>query len=359
MNENANYDIKNNNEETSQETHILIKNNRRQDKNVIIPSLNELSNINLIKYQLPELKKICRFYKITNYSKMNKSKLIGSIEHLIKVENYICMVQKNIKRFNIQRFLNNKAPNKSWLPSNRKSLCKNESDFYTLELVEDIPLSQYICYVDENECYWGFNIISLYNYFEHQYHISKIKNKINNPYTNLPFNIKFIENFNHHIYASKIYGFTVELQINKDEENKNEAQTINNLLIHNISIIEQHGYFIRNDWITSISKEQLINFVYELKDIWTYRSQIDDIVKKQICYPSGNPFENIASLGTLNTISYNNVFQIVLNIINNFISKGVTYSDCETGILFVLSALSLVSSEFANAYPWIFAQSHY
>lgn len=50
---------------------------------------------------------------------------------------------------------------------------------------------------------------------------------------------------------------------------------------------------------------------------------------------------------------------MTLSVINNFIAKGVTYSDCETGILYVLSALSLVSYDFANAYPWIYAQSHY
>jgi hypothetical protein len=328
------------------------------DRNFIIPSIDELSNIKLYNYKLPELKKICRFYKISNYSKMNKSNLIDSIGRLCILERSTLFIQKNIKRFNVQQFLNNKAPNKSWFPSKRKTLCKNESDFYTLENVDEIPLSQYICYVDENNCYWGFNILSLYNYFKHQYSISKIKHKINNPYTNLPFNVKFIDKFNHHIQISNNYGFTIELDI-EDTLPKSNSQQVQELLVTNISIIEQHGYFLRNEWLSDISKPNLIKFMRELIEIWDYRSQINDHVKKQIYHPSGDPFEAIQHFNVLYPMCYDDVFKICLTTINNFISRGVTYSDCETGILFVLSALSLVSDEFAAAYPWIYAQSHY
>lgn len=327
--------------------------------NFIIPlSIDELSNIKLSNYKLPELKKICRFYKISNYSKMNKRALIDSIERLLMLNKNTILIQKNIKRFNIQQFLNNKAPNKSWFPTKRKTLCKNESDFYTLERVDEIPLAQYICYVDENNCYWGFNILSLYNYFKHQYSISRIKNKINNPYTNLPFSVTFIENFNRHIQISNKYGFDIELDIN-DDTIKSKPRLINELIVTNIGIIEQHGYFLRNEWLEDISKPNLIKFIRELIEIWDYRSQINDQVKKQICHPNGNPFETFQNVNILNQMCYDDVFEICLNIINNFISKGVTYSDCETGILFVLSALSLVSNDFSAAYPWIYDQSYY
>lgn len=338
-----------------------IKIKRNVTVNFIIPTMHELKTASLKSYKLTELKKIGKFYRLSNYSKMKKADLIASLERLIKMEYFTVFIQKNIRRFNIQKFLANKSPSKTWLPSGRKRLCKNDSDFYTLEAVEDIPLKQYICYVDENDCYWGFNMISLYNYFKHQYAISRSKNNINNPYTNLPFSNTFMDNFKHHVFVSEKYGFNIDLKIS----NGNEADDITNtqrlqdMLYNNLGIIEQHGYLLRSEWVSSLSKERLIKFVYELNDIWEYRSQIDRATKRQICYPSGNPLDAVNPINILNRENYEHVFKMTMNVINNFIAKGVTYSDCETGILYVLSALSLVSYDFANAYPWIYAQSHY
>lgn len=339
------------------------KMNIKRDANVnfIMPTLKELKMASLSSYKLTELKKIGKFYRVSSYSKMKKKDLVTSLERLITLEHVAVFVQKNIRRFNIQTFLSNKSPSKTWFPSKRKLLCKNDSDFYTLENIEDIPLKQYICYVDENDCYWGFNIISLYNYFKHQYAISRSKSNINNPYTNLPFGDTFMNNFKHHIFVSEKYGFNIDLKIS----NGNEADgitgdhTTQGMLYDNIGIIEQHGYLLRSEWISAISRERLIKFLYELNDIWEYRSQIDRATRRQVCYPSGNPFGTVQHINVLNGENYDDVFKATLCVIKNFITKGVTYSDCETGILYVLSALSLVSQDFANAYPWIYAQSHY
>lgn len=338
-----------------------IKIKRNTIVNFIIPTMNELKTASLKSYKLTELKQIGKFYRLSNYSKLKKADLIASLERLVKMEYFTVFIQKNIRRFNIQRFLDNKSPSKTWLPSKRKRLCKNDSDFYTLEAVEDIPLKQYICYVDENDCYWGFNMISLYNYFKHQYAISRSKNNINNPYTNLPFSNTFMDNFKHHIFVSEKYGFNIDLKISNGNEADDiaNAQRLQDMLYNNIGIIEQHGYLLRGEWISSLSKERLIKFLYELNDIWEYRSQIDRATRRQICYPSGTPFGSLQSINVLNGENYEHVFKMALLVIQNFIAKGVTYSDCETGILYVLSALSLVSHDFANAYPWIYAQSHY
>lgn len=342
-----------------EKTYNKITEIRNPVNNLVIPTLKEISNCKMEKYKVCELKKICSFYKIKNYSKQKKNELIVSLKRLANLNHYSVFIQKNARRFLVKTFLNNKSPHKTWIPSKRKEICKNDSDFYTMEPVEEIPLNQYICYVDENNCYWGFNILSLYNYFKHQYNISKNKNKINNPYTNLPFSSCFMSNFKHHVYISEKMGFHVELSIKddeNDEKNNNNEYILNQLIINNISVIEQHGYFLRNEWVSNLSKEKLIHFLRELKDIWCYRSQISPYIQRQICHPSGNPFGTInnQTIQLLRNKEHLEVCLTTHKIINNFITKGISYSDCGTGILYVLSALTLVSEDLANAYPWIY-----
>lgn len=321
-----------------------------------IPSLCEMNTTSLKKYKVNELKQICKSYKIHKFSKMKKQDLINSIENLVNQNKYIVFIQKNVRRFILERFLNKKSPNKSWLPSKRRELCKNTSDFYTLEPIDEIPLSQYICYVDENKCYWGFNIISLYNYYKHQYAIYKKKNMLKNPYTGLPFCNNFILLLNEHVIKSPYYGLDVDLNIEENEPTN--TMTNDALLLNVLTIIEQHGYLIRKEWVSNIPKEELITFLNELEDIWIYRSQTSMIIKRQICHPSGNPFESL-NISNLTNETYDIVLKNTLTIILNIISKGVSYSDCCTGILFVLSAFTLVSDDIANAYEWLFIGAVY
>lgn len=336
---------------------IIITRGKASPKNkplFVIPSLEKTQTINLYAFKLTELKSICKYYNIKNYSKLNKQNIIDHIKNYSDRNKHAIFIQKNIRRFLVQRFFENKSPNRTWLPTKRKEMCKNDSDFYTLEPLEEIPLSQYICYVDENNCYWGFDMLSLYNYYKHQYKITKQINKLNNPYTGLLFSETFIVSFKNHIKNSKHRGFDIKLDIEKQS-----VDDVNDLLINVLNIIEQHGYLMRNEWITNMTKEQLFKFIFELKDIWVYRAQLTINMQRQICHPSGNPFEHIGNIHHMLDDDYAIIYKKSLTLILNMISKGLHYSDCGTGILFVLSALTLASHEVALAYPWILSQAHY
>jgi hypothetical protein len=355
-----------------------INNNKKNtiNKDFKIPQVCDLTREKLKLYKMTELVHICKHYNIKGYSKLNKSSLINVIVEFKMKVNYIIIIQKNVRRFIVQSFLNKKSPNKTWLPSKRCIVCKNNSDFYTLDSLENIPLCQYICYVDSNNCYWGFDMLSLYNYYTHQYNMSKSKYKLNNPYTGLLFDKVFIDNFLSHIDISNKMGFNVMLNTdNNNEENDiSISGNASNLSLHNnqehqrssslvlldiLCIMENHGYLIRMEWITNISKDRLIRFLHELYDIWVYRSQITIETQMQICHPHGNPFNCIYRIDDLSRETQEYVFSKTLNVILNMTSKGVTYADCGSGIIYVMSALSLVSIDVATAYPWIYEQSYY
>ena len=92
-----------------------------------------------------------------------------------------------------------------------------------------------------------------------------------------------------------------------------------------------------------------------LHDIWNYRAQISDDVKREICAPSGKPFSIV-------NIHYNylcncDILQlkmIFVKIIENFINMGIDDSSSSLGAMYILSALTLVNSDAANALPWLY-----
>jgi len=97
----------------------------------------------------------------------------------------------------------------------------------------------------------------------------------------------------------------------------------------------------------------LIRLVREIRDIFEYRANLSNLVKRQICPPNGNPFHgiNIATLVQKNR----KILQInILYIMENLISKGINSDSKALGALYVLAALTLVSHGAATALPWLY-----
>ena len=97
----------------------------------------------------------------------------------------------------------------------------------------------------------------------------------------------------------------------------------------------------------------LIEFIRSLIDIWEYRAQLTIEIKKQICFPHGNPFRYI----NLNEIYYYNFISLqktTLSIIEQFIKKGIDRDSSNLGASYVLCALTLVNNDAAIAMPWLY-----
>ena len=95
---------------------------------------------------------------------------------------------------------------------------------------------------------------------------------------------------------------------------------------------------------------QLIRYIRELYDIWTYRLQLNGDIKHNIC-PRGSPFRNI---NLYNILNYDVFFlkKVTLNIIDELINTGIDAEYKSLGAIYVLTALTLVSNDAAAAMPW-------
>jgi len=112
----------------------------------------------LEKYKIPELKSISRQHKL--HVSGTKTILIKRIENFFIQTNYAIKIQKIFRRFLVNQFIKLKGP-----ASKQRSLCVNETDFYSLEPLNEISVDSFYSYRDSKEFVYGFNIFSIIQYF--------------------------------------------------------------------------------------------------------------------------------------------------------------------------------------------------
>ncbi len=126
--------------------------------------------ITLRDLYLVDLKTLSTYYGLRTSG--TKNVLIERIE--IHIMNMKCsiMIQKNVRAFFARKLV------KMLLlmsETKKKNICVNETDFYTLEPLNDIPYYLFFYYTDEQDFTYGFNIESLI-------HLYIKSGKVVNPY---------------------------------------------------------------------------------------------------------------------------------------------------------------------------------
>lgn len=182
------------------------------------------NNIILKKYKLPELKKIVKKYKLRITG--NKDDLINRIETYFNSMNSAELIQKKFRSWLVRYsfILNGEVVN-------NRSLCVNDSDFVTLEPLDEIPRELFYSYKDKNDFYYGFNITSLIQ-------MMKTKGKISNPYNRESFDKKILNNmislYNiiQIIYPEHRDNNKVKLTVCSNSNNSNVFRNLENALLN-------------------------------------------------------------------------------------------------------------------------------
>jgi hypothetical protein len=91
----------------------------------------------------------------------------------------------------------------------------------------------------------------------------------------------------------------------------------------------------------------------ELNDIWNYRANLSDQVKRDIC-PTHRDLFRTMYMVDLRIVPLAMVQDMALIAIEKLIRDGINNDSRCLGANFVLCALTLVSGEAAIALPWLF-----
>lgn len=219
------------------------------------------------------------------------------------------------------------------LKQGTKSPPVNDTDFYTLEPVSNIPFNKYIHYTDPTTyTSYVFDIVSLFNLFQSN-------QRYENPYTRTSMN-DYVETF------LKIMRFTYLTQqfdiVNRDMLPNTQKLTCieraRNLFIN----IDLTGHYTCIDWFLDLTNTETMWFYANFYNIWKY-------VPQETIYPQGNLFANLTLPSANASLEHNR---------NAILELGETLVNCDgdrsLGVFYFLMALTTVSYNARIQYAYLY-----
>lgn len=311
-----------------------------------LPTIHTCDILARNNYNLQQLKQFAKSYKLKISG--NKNELVNRIYVFLRLSKQVIPIQKMFRGC-IQRKYN-ALHGPAFM---KRQLCTNTTDFLTIEDMSHLPYQQFFSFKDVDGFIYGFDLISLYNL------IMKSGKMLKNPYNRNGIPPQVIKDIKHLIKLSKTLNIQIDLEIEDQSSLVSPQKTVQMRAIDLFQTIDSLGNYSNAQWFLSLNLVKLTRFLRELADIWTYRAQLDEEIKRLICPPVGNPFrpQNIHQLSNEQDIDTKRIG--ILKIMENFVKLGVERDHNSLGAYYVLGALTLVNSEAATALPWLFQSFSY
>jgi hypothetical protein len=286
-------------------------------------------------------------HKITTSG--SKPVVIQRIYCYLRLGHFAVKIQKIVRGI-IQRDYNNLHGPALF----RRHLCTNNTDFFTMEDLSDIPHSQFFSFKDVDNFIYGFDIVSFYNL------IQKSEREVMNPYNRTVIPKKVVYNIRLLLRLAKVLKTHVETKIQDTLGETNDRKTIELRALGLFQKIDSLGHYSDPAWFNALNRSSMIRFMRELIDIWHFRAQINIQTKMAICpQQNGNPFRHFSMNYAITEVNFENVRKYVLEVLENLVNSGVDEDSKRLGAYYILGALTLVSEPAATAIPWLFEAFSY
>jgi len=315
--------------------------------NFHILRMDEYEQLKEVNYNVSQLKEICDFYKLKKNG--NKNELIAKIYNHLKYSLYAIKIQKVVRGKFMRNYTRLAGP--AFKIKDRK-LCLNNTDFATLEPVNEIPYNQFFSFTDEEGTVYGCDITSLFELLckRNKYDISG-KKALLNPYNRMSVGSSLLTNFSLYLRLAKING--IEHITTIEEEIIDPSKQLEMKILELFQYINELGNYADSSWFSNLSRHMIVLFIREVYDIWHYRAQLTPDTMISIVPPHGNPFIGM-NLQLAQTQPDECVKKQAVKIIEYLIKSGHTTDNRSLGAYYVLAALTLVSEDARNALLWLF-----
>ena len=318
------------------------------DDCISIPTIKNYDNLTKYNYNIAQLKIIAKHYKLKISG--NKPQLSLRIFSYLYFSLYAIKIQKIFRGMLVKKYKLVHGP----AAMNRK-ICNNAHDFITMEPVEEINFHQFLSYKDLDGFIYGFDIISLHNLFLK----SKDNDQIKNPYNRNIIPETAIKNIKSVIRLSRILKIHVNLHYEDDSQNVSTEKSVELRTLALFQNIDALGNYSNPQWFLSLDKNKMIKMVRELIEIWNYRAQLTNEIKRGICPPNGDPFRNLSIQYIHTEANITNVRKVILEILEKLVNSGTDKDNKALGAYYVLGCLTLVNTEAATSLPWLFQSFMY
>jgi hypothetical protein len=359
------------------------------------------NSIDFIKYKLPELKDALKKYNLRISGK--KELLIKRLETYFKKHSNAIIIQRFFRGWIVRYFIRLKGP-----AFKDVSLCTNDSDFVTMEPLNEMKKDVFYSYKDSKNFIYGFDITSLIQMLQK-------KNKIENPYNRekidqtrtkeikTVYNLSFliyphfkdenerIPQINNYINQHRSRTYTpnnpmnnaqhqntirsnnnnANIRTTNNANNANIAMTpemiirhtrlseirekpINERINHLFTEIDSLGNYTSSTWFSNLDIRNYVRLYRILYDIWFFRSNLSREVRNFIC-PNTNPFDGILPrILHTNNLTFTQIQNACLTTIESMVYTGINDDYRRIGTFHALSALTLVSIDARTSLPWLY-----
>ena len=320
----------------------ISKNVDRINEIETIPNINNYEDLLKYNYNVKQLKQIAKEYKLKLTG--NKSQLISRIYSYLHLSKIIIKVQKIIRGHIQRKYINSHGPG-----FKNRSLCVNNFDFLSMDELTTIEDKQFYSFKDDDGFIYGFDILSLYNL------INKTDGVVKNPFNQQPLSPKIIEKFTTLLRLSKLLKIKILTELSDISNDVSYEKSIELRALTLFQNMDALGNYTNVQWFLTLNKIQLIKFVRELVDIWHYRANISNELKRAICHPTGNPFQTLPNFNVLQTINnLNDIRKPILYVMERLVNSGINNDNKCLGAYYVLSALTLVNYDAATSLQWLY-----
>jgi hypothetical protein len=269
-----------------------------------------------------------------------------------------------------------------------KKNCINDTDFYTLEPLKNIPQNHFYSFNDEKGFYYGFNIFS----FKKLIQTNGTQKKCLNPYTRemideytknrilqlirlveliepkneseddddnnnenkILTNQPITQNQNNRFFGNVIYPHVSQLNNQQNEilklmveKRKKSVDTRIQDLFYEIDLL---GNYTQRSWFDELEIRDCMRFFNFLYDFWNRTGHLQNSIKRDICYlTNGDPFYNIV----VNLITPQQIKELCLFIMENLTFTGKDIESRKMGVIYILINLSRVSPNVRNSISWL------
>lgn len=297
--------------------------------------------LKLNKFTIKQLKEICKESKLKRGGRK-----VDIVDRLCIYElqcEAVVSIQKMIRGYIVRKYYGYKG--------NGKTLVNSE-DFLSFDDWDTISYHQRFTYTDEKGFCYAFDVVSLCTLFSKQPKNERKVKDVLNPYTRLPFPKDLKKNLYKMIRFGKLLNYNI-LTTYQDNEIETKPMTRKERVTNIFIEIDRLGNYTDSKWFTYLSKPAMIRFLQELHDIWNYRAMLTSEVKRQIVHPHGNPFRGL-TMNTLRQNDFNKIRTISIEVMESIIQKSINDEFKSLGVMYILTALTLVCKEAADALPWLY-----
>jgi hypothetical protein len=116
--------------------------------------------------------------------------------------------------------------------------------------------------------------------------------------------------------------------------------------------IDNLGNYTDAAWFLTLDRPRFLRFLVCLNDIWTYRANLSEQVRREIC-PTYDPFHFVVMTRLPNMATHEIRFECVRTM-EIMVLHGTNHANRTLGANYVLCALTLVSRPAALALPWLY-----